>query len=207
MEQARMLFGKDFFSIVPGEAALIVVDMQNAFLEEGSPYEVPEGRSIIPRTEELVNFCRQRRIPIIWTRSDHTFPHAGLLVNKFPPIKNDRVLWKGTHSHEYYPKVSGPQEGEYEVIKHKYDAFFETDLDAILRNLDVKTVLITGVDTCVCCESTARSAFFRDYQVVFISDGNASYDPGAHRATLTTIGIFFGRVASTDEAIAEMSGR
>jgi ureidoacrylate peracid hydrolase len=99
-----------------------------------------------------------------------------------------------------------PQEGkcEYRIIKHKYDAFFETDLDAILRFHNVETLIVTGTATNVCCESTARSAFMRDYQVAFLSDANATFDTAMHEATLKNIDLLFGRVMTTEELLAEM---
>ena len=105
-----------------------------------------------------------------------------------------------------YPHMLQPREGklEYKIVKHKYDAFFETDLDAILRYCQVDTVIITGTATNACCESTARSAFMRDYQVVFPSDLNATFDEAMHQATLKNIDLLFGRVVSSDELLAEM---
>ena len=97
-----------------------------------------------------------------------------------------------------------PKEGEYSVVKHKYDAFFETDLDSILRNNRIKTIIIVGTATNVGCETTARSRFFRDYQVAFPSDCNASFDDGMHQASLKTIDMFFGRVMTTEELLDEM---
>ena len=89
-------------------------------------------------------------------------------------------------------------------MKHKYDAFFETDLDAILRNCAVETVIITGTATNICCDTTARSAFCRDYQVAFLSDATATFDDEMHEATLKTMELLFGRVMTTDEVLAEM---
>jgi len=105
-----------------------------------------------------------------------------------------------------YPDMLQPQEGkrEYVIVKHKFDAFFETDLDAILRYHGVNTVIITGTATNVCCESTARAAYMRDYLVAFPDDTNATFDAAMHQATLKNIDLFFGRVMSTDELIAEM---
>ena len=111
---------------------------------------------------------------------------------------------KGQPSFELYEQMLQPKEGEYRVVKHKYDAFFETDLDSILRNKRIKTIIIVGTATNVCCESTARSGFFRDYQVAFPSDCNASFDEGMHQASLKTIDMFFGRVMTSDELLDEM---
>ena len=84
---------------------------------------------------------------------------------------------------------------------------FETDLDAILRFHHVDTVIVTGTATNACCESTARSAFMRDYKVVFPSDANATFDEAMHRATLANIDLLFGRVMTTDELLSEIGVR
>ena len=127
------------------------------------------------------------------------------MLRKFPTIREDRVLWKDDASFELYPDMPQPLPDEHRVVKHKYDAFFETDLDAILRNNGMTTVIITGTATNVCCESTARSAFFRDYNVVFPSDCNATFDPEMQAASLKTIDLFFGRVLPLEELLNEMS--
>lgn len=197
---------KNFFSTDPQRCALLVIDMQNAFVAEGAPFEVPEARAMVPRLERLIRFCREHGMPIIWTQSDHRPPYGGLMLQKFSVIGEQRVLWQGEPSFEMYPRMLQPQEAvsEYRLVKHKYDAFFETGLDAILRYHDTDTVIITGTATNVCCESTARAAFMRDYHVAFLSDANASFDPVMHEATLKNMDLFFGRVMTTEELLAEM---
>ncbi|MGI9558033.1 MAG: cysteine hydrolase family protein [Solirubrobacterales bacterium] len=204
MPAERIVFGREFFEIDPEKTAVIAVDMQNAFVAEEGAYETPKARDMMEQFSGIIGFARENDMPVIWTQSDHSAPHAGLLLQKFPIIRDERVLWKDEPSFELYPDMVQPIEGEHRVVKHKYDAFFETDLDAILRNLGVQTVVIVGTATNVCCESTARSAFFRDYQVAFISDSTASFDDSMHEATLKTIDMFFGRVLSTDELLSEM---
>ncbi|MFQ5695603.1 MAG: cysteine hydrolase family protein, partial [Terriglobia bacterium] len=190
--------GKDFLAIVPRRTALLVIDMQNAFVAEGAPLETPDARAMIPRLERLIRFAREHGMPVVWTQSDHHPPYGGLLLRKFPLIRDNRILWRGEASFEMYPQMLQPQEraGEYRIVKNKYDAFFETKLGAILRYHNVDTVIITGTATNVCCESTARSAFMRDYQVVFPRDANASFDRAMHEATLKNIDLFFGRVVT-----------
>lgn len=197
---------KNFFSTDPRRCALLVIDMQNAFVAEGAPFEVPEARAMVPRLERLIRFCREHGMPIIWTQSDHRPPYGGLMLQKFPVIGEQRVLWQGEPSFEMYPRMLQPQEAvsEYRLVKHKYDAFFETGLEAILRYHETDTVIITGTATNVCCESTARAAFMRDYHVAFLSDANASFDPVMHEATLKNMDLFFGRVMTTEELLAEM---
>ncbi len=205
----KSLTGKDFFTIDPGRCALIVIDMQNAFVAEGAPFETPGARAMIPRLERLIGCARELQMPIVWTQSDHRPPYGGLMLRKFPAIAKEHVLWRGEPSFGMYPGMIQPCEGrlEYRIVKHKFDAFFETDLDAILRYHRVDTVIITGTATNACCESTARSAFMRDYKVVFPSDANATFDEAMHRATLVNIDLLFGRVLTTEELLAEMGAR
>jgi len=179
--------GKNFFAIEPRRSALIVIDMQNAFVAEGAVFETPGARVMIPRLERLIKFARTYGIPIVWTQSDHRPPYGGQILRKFPAIAQGHILWQG-----------------YKIVKHKFDAFFETDLEAVLRYHQVDTVIITGTASNACCESTARSAFMRDYKVVFPSDLNATFDEAMHQATLRNIDLFFGRVVSSDELVAEM---
>jgi nicotinamidase-related amidase len=198
--------GKDFFAIDPHRCALIVIDMQNAFVAEGAPLETPGARTMLPRLERLIQFAREAEIPIVWTQSDHRPPFGGLMLRKFPTIARDRVLWQGERSFEMYPHMLQPREGklEHRIVKHKFDAFFETELDAILRYHQVDTVIITGTATNACCESTARSAFMRDYKVVFPSDLNATFDDAMQEATLKNIDLLFGRVLSSLELLSEI---
>ena len=200
-----ILFGKEFFTVHPERTALIVIDMQNAFVDEEGVYQSAGARTMIPRLERLIAFARERRMPIVWTQSDHRAPYGGILHRKFSPIRDDRVLWKDDPSFHLYPEMTQPLPHEHRVVKHKYDAFFETDLDAILRNSGVTTVIIAGVATNVCCESTARSAFFRDYNVAFPSDCNATFDDDMQAVSLRTIDMFFGRVMPLEELLTEMA--
>ncbi len=203
------LTGRDFFTIDPRHCALIVIDMQNAFVAKGAPFETPGARAMIPRLERLVRCARELQMPIVWTQSDHRPPYGGLMLRKFPAIAQEHVLWRGQPSFEMYPDMIQPRESplEHRIVKHKFDAFFETDLDAILRFHRADTVIITGTATNACCESTARSAFMRDYKVVFPSDANATFDEAMHRATLVNIDLLFGRVLTTEELLAEIGVR
>jgi ureidoacrylate peracid hydrolase len=86
-------------------------------------------------------------------------------------------------------------------VKHRYDAFLATDLDLVLRSNAVRTVVLTGVSTHVCVETTARSAFVRDYYTVVVADGCAAYSIEEHQASLRVIDRFFGEVAGMEEIL------
>jgi len=154
---------------------------------------------MVPRLTELVDFARKSRIPMVWTQSDHSPPYGGIMLKKFSVIANQRILWPGDVSFNFYANMPQPHESELEhiIVKHKYDAFFETPLDAVLRFHKVDTVIISGTATNACCESTARSAFMRDYNVIFLSDLTATFDAAMHEATLRNVALLFGRVMTT----------
>jgi nicotinamidase-related amidase len=204
MGAAPVAYGKDVFTLDPARAALLVIDMQNAFVAEAATFETPKARAMLPEVGRLLSFAREHAMPIVWTRSDHRPPYAGILANKCPVVREDRVCWPGDESFDFYPDMPQPEDGEFQVVKHKYDAFHETDLDAILRNQSVETVIIIGTATNICCDSTARSAFMRDYQVAFLSDATATFDENMQAVTLQTMELAFGRVLTTDEVLAEL---
>ena len=205
MSQNSNTKAEPFFRVNPRSTALLVIDMQNAFVAEGAAFETPPARTMIPLLENLITFARDHSMPVIWTQSDHRPPIGGLMLKKFPVIQQG-TLWRNDSSFQMYPRMMQPKEGssEYCIVKHKYDSFFETELDAILRYHKIDTIIITGTATNVCCESTARSAFMRDYQVAFPRDTNATFDEAMQQATLKNIDLFFGRVVTTAELLDEM---
>lgn len=198
----KMVSGRDYFRFHPDSAALLVIDMQNSFVAEGAWFEAPKGRDIIPAINALIEEARRTGVPVIWTQSDHSPPGGGLILQRYPVIKETSELWLGDPSFELYPDMVHPLPGEHRIVKHKYDAFHDTDLDTVLKNLGKDTVILTGVAAEVCCESTARAAFFNEYKVVMVGDATASFEPDDHQATLDRIDVLFGRVMSADEVLA-----
>ena len=143
-------------------------------------------------------------MPIVWTQSDHSAPFGGVMLKKFPTIREDKYLWKGQPSFELYENMPPPEETEYRVVKHKYDAFFETDFIRSCTIIGSGRSSSSARRPMSAAESTARSGFFRDYQVAFPSDCNATFDPEMSKTSLKTIDMFFGRVMTTDELLQEM---
>jgi ureidoacrylate peracid hydrolase len=114
------------------------------------------------------------------------------------------VCESGAWNGDFYGIKPGPD--EVIVTKHRYGAFEASDLDLVLRSRGIRTVIMTGVATNVCVETTARQAFLRDYYVVFTSDCTATYGQAEHEATLVNIDQFFGQVVSADDIIACWTG-
>jgi nicotinamidase-related amidase len=162
--------------IDPSKTAMIVVDMQNDFVAAGAPMESSAGRAMVPNLQQALACCREQGIPVIYTAHVHRADGCDLgLLGHAPPIARRDALVAGSAGAAIFPEIA-PREDEIVISKHRFSAFYGTDLEIILRGLGVTTVVITGVTTENCCHATARDAFFRDFQVVFLSDATATSD-------------------------------
>lgn len=181
------------------KTALLVIDMQNDFLKPGAPLETPAGRAIVPTLSDLLAFARDKGIVVIYTTHVHRADGSdmGRYRDIYPPIAQGAALIDETPGARVIDELA-PRDGELVVKKHRYSAFFGTDLDMVLRGRGIDTVAVTGVTTEDCVHATARDAMFRDYHTVVIGDCCATYDhpdlgQGAmtwdqvHRATLTVL--------------------
>jgi ureidoacrylate peracid hydrolase len=142
--------------IDPAKTAMIVVDMQNDFVAAGAAMETPAARAMVPRLAEALKFCRGTGMHVIYTAHVHRRDGSdmGLFV-MHPPIAERAALVDGTPGVEIYPDLA-PAPGEHVIKKHRYRGFFGTDLDIILREWGVDTVIISGTTTENCCHATAR---------------------------------------------------
>ncbi|MDO8690173.1 MAG: isochorismatase family cysteine hydrolase [Dehalococcoidia bacterium] len=202
--------------IVPDKTALLIIDMTNDFLTPGYPMESPEGRALIPRLNQLAGACRSLGIPVIFTSHAHdpSGEDMGRMGDVFRNVREGRMLIAGTSGVELHPDLDR-RPSDVLLFKTRYSAFQNTNLDALLRSRGIDTVIIGGVATNVCCESTAREAFFRDFKMVFLSDGTATFDlpdrgwgripkEEVQRQTLTALAWGFGRVCSVEEVLEEL---
>ena len=164
-------------NIDPAKTAMIVVDMQNDFVASGAPIEVSAARAMVPKLAEALKICRDAGIWVIYTAHVHRRDGCdmGLFDDLHPVIANRDALVDGTPGVDIYTELA-PGPGEHVIKKHRYSAFFGTDLDIILREWGVDTVIISGTTTENCCHATARDAMFRNYRVVFLSDATATFD-------------------------------
>jgi ureidoacrylate peracid hydrolase len=127
-----------------------------------------------------------------------------------PPVK-DGVINKGAESAELHSGLK-VKEGDVLLDKPRFGSFHGTDLELILRSKGIDTIIITGIATNVCCETTAREANVRDFRVLFVSDGTATFGIGdlsaeeIQKATCTTLGFAFAQVLTVDEVIAKIEG-
>ena len=193
------------WTIVREKTSLLVIDMQNDFVKDGSLLEVAGIRNQIPKIKKLTETCRKLEVPVIYTRviyrADSKVKPLSLEI--FPALEREGLRY-GTDGAEICDELK-PEPEDIVVTKMGYSAFYNTPLESILRNIkgrrNVDTVIVCGTVTNGCCESTARDAFERDYKVVFGSDITSARTDEFQSVTLKTIAYAFGRVATCDEII------
>jgi ureidoacrylate peracid hydrolase len=205
------------FHVEPSRTALLIVDMQNVFVE-GYPFSAPEGPEVLDRLNQLAGFCHEAGIQVIYTahlvRPDHT--NMGILGDILPPVEAG-VIDDGSISGNLHAGVH-LSEDDILLKKPRYSAFQGTDLELMLRQRGIDTLIIGGIATNVCCESTAREAAMRDFKVLFLSDGTATFglpDLGfgaltaqeVQRVTCSVISTFFGQALTVNQAIEKIQAR
>jgi len=202
--------------IDPSTTAMIVVDVQNDFVAKGAPLESSAGRAMLPQLQRALACCREHGIPVIYTAHAHRAGGCDLgLLAGDPAIAGGEALVDGSPGVAIYPAIA-PSGGEIVITKHRFSAFYGTDLEIVLRGLGVTTVVITGVTTENCCHATARDAFFRDFQVVFLADATATVDypdlgyggmsaDEVQRATLVVLARDTADVVTTETFVARVA--
>lgn len=180
-----------------GHTALLIVDMQDYFLKESSHAFVPSAPAIIPAIKRLKEAFETTRQPVILTRHINSREDAGMMGRWWKElIEKDNPLSRVT---ECLDPV-----GETVVEKSQYDAFYKTTLETILEARQVRQLVICGLTANLCCETTARAAFVRGYEVVFVVDGTATYDADLHRSTLVNLAHGFASLVLTKHLLAEL---
>ncbi|SHF59034.1 cysteine hydrolase family protein [Streptoalloteichus hindustanus] len=205
-ERARAAYeqGLASFAVHPDRTALLVIDMQDEFVRPGwSPYWVPAATRMAPRLRALVDHCRDRDIPVIWTIFDNTHhgldrPHA---LRHLPHGDTD---WRRPGPAEVWDQM-GYRDDEVLIRKPSYGAFYDTPLDTILRNLGRDTVIVTGTLTNYCCGTTARQAYERGYHVVFGADLTATDDESRQEPELAVLRKGFAQVLRAEEIIDRLA--
>jgi ureidoacrylate peracid hydrolase len=203
------------FPIEPDRTALVVIDLQNCFVE-GTPFSAPRGPEVVERLGRLIRACRDRGIRVIYTahvvRPDHT--NVGTLGDTVPAVY-EGVIDDGAPTAALHRDVEVRPE-DILLKKPRFGAFQGTDLEMILRSQGIDTIVVGGITTNFCSETTAREAHARDFKVVFLSDGTTTFDlpdagwgpipaEEAHRFACTVLAFGFAEVTTVD-AVLERIG-
>lgn len=183
--------------VSPEKSALLVLDMQDYFLQPAAHAYIPSAEAILPRINSLVQAYNSLSLPIFFTRH----------LNQPQNARQMAIWWQdlisASNPLSRITAMLDTSAGEV-IIKSQYDAFFETNLDVLLRKRGVSQVVIGGVMTHLCCETTARSAFMHGYEVFFLIDGTATYHETFHRATLLNLGHGFATLTLVKEITAAL---
>ncbi len=194
LEAARVLGERRRLDMTAARSVLLVLDMQEFFLDEASHAFVPSAIAIIPHIKQLQELFLQQGLPVIHTFHTNDEKNAGSMKRWWRDLlKPASPLAAVTHRL--------PPSGVAMLEKHQYDAFLKTDLEDRLRRLNIRQVVVTGVMAHLCCETTARSAFMRGFDVLFVVDAVADYNREFHRATVLNLAHGFATPVLTDEVI------
>jgi ureidoacrylate peracid hydrolase len=193
--------------------ALIVVDLQNAFMAPGVAHSLCEmAPKIVPNVNRLAHALRTAGGTVVWVRTtatpetEHDWSVYYELLTPDARRRRLEALKDGSAGHELWSELD-VQKQDLVVTKLRYSAFIQgsSDLEAQLRARGIDTVLITGCVTNTCCESTARDAMMRNFRTVMVSDGNAAGSDQQHANSLVAFYLNFGDVQTTDEIIGRLS--
>jgi len=176
------------------KAALLVVDMQRFFLNPESPTFTCGGLAILPTLRRLIHAFREAGRPVIYTRHVH---HPDRLDAGIMEWWWEGMCIEGSPESEIHGDIA-PLPNEKVIPKHRYSAFYNTDLETVLRCLKIEDLVISGIMTNMCCESTARDAYYRDYRVFFPADGTGSINEEMHLASLLNLSFGFAFVTTAD---------
>jgi ureidoacrylate peracid hydrolase len=193
--------------VAPATTRLLVVDVQNDFLADGGwfanhGHDLEAMRRAVDNIERFLPVARAAGVRPVFIRAIYDEKWLSKpMLERHQLVGLDRQhCQEGTWGAEFY--VVRPQPGDDVVVKHRYSAFIGTELAPLLRAQGVENLLIVGVTTNVCVESTARDGYMLDYHVVLVEDCTASYSEEPHRATLANIRRAFGRVVTAAEVAA-----
>lgn len=208
MAKKKLLTPKDGWTIRTDTTALVVVDMQRAFLDEGAPLETPGGREIVPKVNELAGMCRKLKIPVIFLkmtcRAD--LSDMGLIRDFIVPHLDDEMdPTEGKKGADFYPGLN-VTEDDYIVPKIRFSAFIpgSSSLEPLLHGLGRDRLIICGVMTDVCVGTTTTDGMMLGFKVFFVGDLTATLTEERQKIALELFDARFAKVMTFDEVMKEL---
>jgi ureidoacrylate peracid hydrolase len=201
-----------FDRLDPARTAHLVVDMQNGFMEEGAPVEVPMARGVVDEVNRLsaaVRAAGGRNYFLRYTTPHGAVPNWPIMWNRLGPegakVHQD-AFTPGAHYWRLWPAIE-VEAGDTVLDKHRFSAFTPgtSELPAMLEADGIDTVIVSGTLTNCCCESTARDAMQNNYRVIMAADACAALSDEEHRATLHILGLVFADLRSVAELEAMLA--
>ncbi len=161
-------------------SALLILDMQRYFLDRSSHAYIPSAQAVIPRLKNLINVFLKKKLPVILTRHLNTYEDANLMAKWWKELITEKNPLSEIILELRHPNA-------LVINKTQYDAFYKTPLENLLKEREITQIVVTGVMTHLCCETTARSAFVKGFTVFFPVDGTATYNEKFHQATILSL--------------------
>lgn len=200
-----------FKDLQPHKTALVIIDMQNAFVAPGGMIEVAAARDIVGNVNKAAAECRDLGVLVIWIRSMHPkngadwrhfFDHFVLPERReaaAAALSDDAVPSR------FYEEMD-ISDDDFVVIKNRYSCFIpgSSSLERLLRSQGRDTVLLAGTKTNICVESTARDGMMLDFRMAVLSDATAALTAGEHQAALNVLIQEFADILTVDQALAEL---
>ena len=194
--------GKIAAQLKPDKTALVVVDVQNDFCDVkgafgkrgfGLAHVEQSVENLLPFVEE----CRKSNIRVVFVRTLHNnWTDSDTWVARMAGAGREMLICRpDTWGAEFY-RVS-PQANDFITTKHRFSGFVGTDLNLVLKARGIETLLMTGVASNVCVETTARDAYNLDYQIILVEDCCGAFSAEEHASTITNISKYFGTVSDS----------
>jgi len=213
--------------IIPAKTALIIVDMQKSFLKKDyaaykSFNKVAPGvldyfvseveRKVIPNLQNLINFCHKVGITVIYTKYSSFMPDGSDLSKNLKILNQTAKDLVGEVGFPYISHPSSdiidelkPEDRDFVLQKNTSGTFISTRLDSFLRNMEIETVLVSGVVTNFCVHSTAREAYDYGFQTIIVEDCCAAWSEDIHLSILKSFGLIYGYILPYEKVIKKIS--
>jgi ureidoacrylate peracid hydrolase len=196
------------WNLVPGKTVLTVIDLQRDFLHPDGWYarsglDILHMRRVIEPTQRLLGEARRAGVRIVWTQHGYKDGSDAGPFLQLRPFLRDGGLRKGTWGYEIHDDFDVRPE-DWIVEKARLSAFFNTNLELVLRALRAETVLVTGVLTNQCIAATSKDAMFRDFKPIVVEDCTGTTLPHLHEPALEMIRVGWGEVRSLADVLADL---
>ncbi|MDR3585138.1 MAG: cysteine hydrolase [Desulfosporosinus sp.] len=186
------------------KTAFIIIDMQKDFCQPGAPFEVTGAMNVVPYIKRTLAACRSHRIPVIHVFRYYRADGIDVELTRYDAfMKAGGACIQGTKGAEILDELK-PIEGEYLIIKQRWSAFFQTELDCLLKRLGVEQIIVTGVQTPNCIRGTVWDANSLDYEVIVLTDGTGAKTTEIHIANLIDMESIGIKLMTTDDLIKSL---
>ncbi len=187
-----------------GHTAFLIIDMQNDFCLPGAPFEVKGAMEVAKKIREALQACRKYGLPVVHVFRYYRPNGSDVEITRYDKfVQVGGALIEGTKGGEIVDELK-PIDGEYLICKRRWSAFFQTELDNLLKRLDVDQVVVTGVQTPNCIRGTVWDANSLDYEVIVLTDGTGASTSEVHEANLNDMRNIGVKLMTVEEFIKSL---